>query len=114
MQIYVPATYRAALMALRRGTDADIERIDAIDAKHLAIATRLYNGIMDGTITEAHQYHCAGHGLIVYHRSTRGNHVQVSSFYRDTDGDWDAQGHKDVFSPKDITLQPATRLTIAA
>ena len=114
MQIYIPATYQAALMALKRGTDADIERTDAIHAQHRAIATRLYDGIMDGTISEAHQRYNGKYGLTVYHRSTRGDYVQASHFLLDRDGDWLALSHRDIHDPADIELCPATRLTVSA
>lgn len=113
MQIYIPGTYRAALMALKRGSDTDIRRIDAIDARHRAIANRLFDGLMSGEFSEAHLRYNGPWGLMIFHKSTSGEHIQASCFLRDTDGDWIAQSHRDIYCPDDIELQPATRITIS-
>lgn len=113
MRIYIPAARRAAEMALRRGSAADLARVDAIDAAHQAAARTLYNAIMDGTVAEAHQKHSGGQLLTIYHRSTRpGIMIQASTFYRDHSGDWTASSHHDINTPSEIDLIPGEYLTI--
>lgn len=113
MRIYIPAARRAAEMALRRGSAADLARVDAIDAAHQAAARTLYNAIMDGTAAEAHQRHAGGQLLTIYHRSTRpGVMIQASTFYRDRSGDWTASSHHDINRPEDVELRAGEYLTI--
>lgn len=115
-RVYVPATYRAALMDLKRGTPADYAKMDAIQDQHKHIARRVFDAIMTGEAAEAHQYYCGSCGLIIYHRSTRGNYIQESHFFRGvgTGFTWEAISHHDVTTPDDIQLQPGTYITITA
>ena len=112
MREYIPATYRAAVMVLKRGTPTDYEREKAISAKHAEIATRIFNGIMQGTISEAHQ--TTPHSLTIYHRSTRdGIPIQCSHFYRTTTADtWTAFSHHDIHTPRDFNFSPRRYITI--
>ena len=112
MRVYIPATYRAALMALKRGTDADIERTEEISRKHADIAKRIFDGLTQGTISEAHQR--TPHSLTIYHRSTRHNGIiQCSHFYRMTpDSDYYAVSHTDITTPRDFNFSPRRYITI--
>lgn len=115
-RVYVPATYRAAVMDLKRGTPADYARMDAIQARHNAIARRLFDAIMTGEASEAHQIKKGGYLMTIYHRSTRpGVNIQASTFYKShLDGQWTASSHHDIMTPADITLEPGIYLTITA
>lgn len=115
-RVYVPATYRAALMDLKRGAPADYARMDAIQDQHKRIAHRVFDAIMTGEAAEAHQYYNKSCGLIIYHRSTRGNFVQESHFYRGIGSQyaWQAVSHRDITRPEDIQLQAGTYITITA
>ena len=116
MRVYVPATYHAALMDIKRGTPADYARMDAIQTKHKAIARQVFDAIMTGEASEAHQYYNKSWGIIIYHRSTRpGINIQASNFYKSIfDGCWIAQSHHDINTPDDIILQPGQYLTMTA
>lgn len=115
-RVYVPATYRAALMDLKRGTPADYARMDAIQDQHKRIACRIFDAIMTGEAAEAHQIKKGGYLMVIYHRSTRqGINIQASAFYKSHfDGQWTASSHHDIMTPADITLEPGTFLTITA
>lgn len=112
MRVYIPATYRAAVMVLKRGNTADMERESVITRAHNDISRRLFDGLTQGTISEAHQR--TPHSLTIYHRSTRpGVLIQCSHFYRmDTDSAYYAVSHHDINSPKDFNLSPGRYITI--
>lgn len=112
MRIYIPATYRAALMTLKRGNAADMAREKAISQQHRYITARLFEGLTQGSITEAHQR--TPHSLTIYHRSTRPDIlIQCSHFYRTaTDSAFYAVSHHDINSPKDFNLSPGRYITI--
>lgn len=113
MRIYIPAAYRAAKMALRRGSAEDIARADAIHAAARKAARQLFDAITTGEADEAHQRHTGGQLLTIYHRSTRpGVLIQASTFYRDRSGSWTASSHHDINTPEDIQLHPGEYLTI--
>ena len=113
-RVYIPAGYRAAVMAIKRGAPADIARTDAIHDRQRSIAADMFNGIMSGRISEAHQFAIYGDNVTIYHRSTRGEHVQESHFYRSKDGTWTAQSHRDIITPDDIQFQGGSYLTTTA
>ena len=113
MRIYIPAAYRAAIMALKRGSAEDIARTDAINAAAQEAARTLYKAITTGEAAEAHQKHTGGQLLTIYHRSTRpGVMIQASTFCRERSGDWTASSHHDINTPDDIELHEGGYLTI--
>ena len=113
MRIYIPAAYRAAIMALKRGSAEDIARTDAINAAIQEAARTLYKAITTGEATEAHQKHTGGQLLTIYNRSTRpGVMIQASTFCRDRSGSWTAISHHNINTPDDIELHTGEYLTI--
>lgn len=100
MRLYLKAKRRAALMVLRRGTNADYDRVDAIEAHNRAILSRVYDGLLTGEITAArvrsplHQD--------IYTRSLRGDFVQISHFGL-IGGRWEALSHTDAHNVRDMT-----------
>ena len=96
MREYIKANYQAAVMLLKRGSDFDEDRADEIQEYNMSIASRLFDGIMDGSIATAYQR--KGPRLIIYHRSTRGDHVQAS-YFLDRNGDTIATMHEDITEP---------------
>ena len=97
MREYIRANNHAAVMLLRRGSDADYDRADEINEHNMDIASRIFDGIMDGTIATAHQRQ--GTRLTIYHRSTRGDFVQASYF-----ADGIATMHQDITEPAKMEL----------
>lgn len=116
MRIYIPAAYRAAIMALKRGSAEDIARTDAIHAAAQEAARTLYKAITTGEAAEAHQIYTSYYPhLIVYTRSNRpGVQIQASHFYKSlhTGGAWTATSHHNINRPEDIELIPGEYLTI--
>lgn len=111
MREYIKSAHRAAVMLFRRGNDADYAKVDAIDAHNNAIATRVYNAIMNGSID--HAYTRDGRRLWVYTRSLRGDFVQVSHFC-DFNGTMEAISHTDAHGPADMELLPGTYINLVA
>ena len=114
MRVYIPATYRAALLMMRRTSADDIRRYDEIEAAHKAIALDLFARIMGGEISEAHQYFRQGRGLILYTRSTRGEFIQETTLHRSADGSWNPISHRDITDADGISFQPGKHLTMTA
>lgn len=108
MRFYVKSSHRAVTMLFRRTSDADYIRVDAIDRYNDAIAARLFRLIMD---EGRHAWQRDGDRLIIFHRSTRGDFVQASYFFRDT-----ASMHANCLTPGDIAraLMRGRYVTIAA
>ena len=113
MRMYIKSGYRAALMLLRRGSEDDIKRIEAIDAHHKAIASRVYNALMDGDADYA--YINNGPRKIIYTRSLRGKFVQASYFCL-INGDYEATMHSDITDIKKLqdTMIEGKYITLAA
>ena len=111
MREYIKCAHRAAIMLFRRGNEADHAKVDAIHAHNKAIATRVYNAIMDGSIN--HAYTRDGRRLWVYTRSLRGDFVQVSHFC-DFDGTMEAISHTDATSPDKMELLHGKYINLVA
>ena len=113
MREYIKGNQRAAVMLLKRGSTADYNRADAIDAHNQGIASRLFSGLMDGSISSAYQRE--GKRLIVYHRSTHGTHIQAS-YFTEIQGEMVATMHTDIFGPSKIarTFFPGRYINIYA
>ena len=113
MREYIRRAERATMMLFRRGSDADEARVDAIDQHNGAIAVRVYNGIMDGSVNYAHIRD--GKRLIVYTRSLRGSFVQAS-YFADINGDTVATMHSDIHDHAQLagTFIPGKYINIAS
>ena len=113
MRKYIKGNARAAVMLLKRGSAADFERVDAIDAHNRAIAESLYNAIMNDSIN--HAYQREGKRLIVYTKSLRGNYIQASYFW-EFNGGMEATMHTDIINPgkMESTFIPARYINIVA
>ena len=113
MREYIKCNHRAAVMLFRRGSEADFDRADAIDAHNTGIASRAYTGIMEGRFDYA--YIRNGVHLIVYTRSTRGNFIQAS-YFSNLDGDTVATMHSNITSPDKMrdTFIPGRYITMEA
>ena len=96
MREYIKANKHAVLMLFHRGSDADHDHADRIKEYNMDIASRIFDGIMDGSIATAYQR--KGPRLIIYHRSTRGDFVQAS-YFLDRNGDTIATMHEDITEP---------------
>ena len=99
MREYIKCTSRAAEMLFKRGSEADYDRADAIDAYNTGMAERLYSGIMNGNIDYA--YTRTGKQLIVYTRSLRGLFIQASYFV-EISGCMEATRHSDITTANDL------------
>lgn len=99
MRDYIKRGYRAALMALTRGSDEDDARCDAIHDYNMGIAEKAYTSIMDGFYDYA--YIRDGAQLRVFHKSLRGNFIQCSHFCK-LNGEWEATSHADVQDIREI------------
>lgn len=111
MREYIRSPHRATLMLFKRGNNTDYARVDAIDAHNKAIATRIYNAIMDGSINYA--YIRDGKRLLVYTRSLRGSFVQVS-YFCDINGNMEAIMHTDATTPNKMELLHGKYINIVA
>lgn len=113
MRRYIKRSERAAVMLFRRGSSADEARMDAIEAHNADIAQSVCSGLLSGLTDYA--YIRYNKHLIVYHRSTRGNFVQVSHFHY-FNGEPEAVMHTDATDAKKLadTLIPGAYINIIA
>ena len=108
MRIWVKATYRATIALFRKysrlSTTEKAEaraRADAINQHNAAIAERIYNNITTGRALYAHQLYNHGFTRQVIHRSSRGEHIQITHLCK-IGGEWTPTSHQDAYSARDI------------
>lgn len=108
MRIWIKATYRATIALFRnysRFSTAEKAkartRAEAIDQHNAAIAERIYNDITEGRTLYAHQLYNAGFTRQVIHRSSRGDHLQITHLCK-IGGEWTPTSHSDAHNARDI------------
>ena len=108
MRIWIKATYRATMALFRNYSHLNSTekaeahaRADAIDAHNSAIAERIYNDITEGRTIYAHQLYNSGFTRQVIHRSSRGDHLQITHLCK-IGGEWTPTSHSDAYSARDI------------
>lgn len=95
--VYIQPTAEAATLLFTRGSDADFELMDTIDAENSAAAEEAYNAVMGGAVASIE----TDAGLIVLSRSLRGDFVQVSRFLT-IDNTYEATSHNDAHNATEI------------
>ena len=108
MRIWVKATYRATIALFRKYSRLSVAekaearaRADAINQHNAAIAERIYNNITTGRALYAHQLYNHGFTRQVIHRSSRGEHIQITHLCK-IGGEWTPTSHQDAYSARDI------------
>ena len=106
MRIWIKGRKRAGLALFRKyrrpeTAEAAEARAEAIDAHNSAIAARIWDDITAGRALYAHQLYNAGYTRQVIHRSSRGDHLQITHLCK-IGGEWTPTSHQDAHSARDV------------
>jgi hypothetical protein len=106
MRIWIKATHRAAIALFHKYSrpetaEAAEARAEAIDRHNAAIAARIYSDITEGRMLYAHQLYNKGFTRQVIHRSSRGDHIQITHLCK-IGGEWTPTSHQDAYSARDV------------